>query len=146
VGDPGLRTCPLTMLGLTAMETGDLASATSHLAEALKVAQSVDFRYGVSSALVSFAALAAKQSHPARAVRLAAASDLILETVAPDASESVKPRILGPAVFASDRRGSWLEKSQNELGPERSAKCWAEGRSMSRDRAVEYALTDEHGG
>ena len=65
-----------------------------------------------------FAALAAAQGHPSRALRLSGASEAL-------------------AVSEVER---WLRVSRLELGPKRSAAYCAEGRAMPRERAIEYAL------
>ncbi len=116
-------------LGLNAVERGDFTAARSHLEQALDIARALDFTIGVATPLMYFAALAAAQSHPIRALHLAGASEALA------ASAGAAPtRLTRPLVER------WLEQSRRALGPKRSAACWAEGRTMSREPAIEYAL------
>jgi hypothetical protein len=82
-----------------------------------------------ASMLAYFGALAAAQSHSVRALRLAGAS----ESLAASAG-AVTLRLTRAMVER------WLDKSRRDLGPKRSAACWAEGHAMTRERAIEYAL------
>ena len=116
-------------LGLNAVESGDLAASRPYLAEAISIAQSLDFTFGIATTLMYFAALAAAQSHPVRALHIAGSSESLGESTG-----GIPIRITKPIVQR------WLDRSRRELGPKRSAACWAEGRAMTRERAIEYAL------
>jgi predicted ATPase/DNA-binding CsgD family transcriptional regulator len=131
LGDQRLRSYPLTWLGTTATETGDFETARSYLEEGLRIGKTLDFPLGVARALTDLAELAAAQSHSIRALRLAGAAEALYEPVSSARFSIEKPGL--------ERR---LERSRHELGPERSAVCWAEGRAMSQERAIEYALSD----
>jgi predicted ATPase len=116
-------------LGLNAVESGDFAAARSHLEQALDIARTLDFTIGVATPLMYFAALAAAQSHPVRALRLAGAAEGLA------ASAGAAPtRLTRPVVER------WLDKSRRTLGRKQAAARWAEGRAMNRERAIEYAL------
>jgi predicted ATPase/DNA-binding CsgD family transcriptional regulator len=116
-------------LGLNAIESGDFAAARVHLEKALDIALALDLTIGVATPIMYFAALAAAQSHPTRALHLAGASEALA------ASAGAAPtRLTRPVVER------WLERSRGALGPNRSAACWAEGRAMGREGAIEYAL------
>ncbi len=129
VGDNRLVNIALGYLGLNAIDRGDLAAARSHLKEGLAIARVLDFTIGLATPLMYFAALAAAQGHPSRALRLSGASDALAESVGGVATQLTRPLV-----------ERWLEKSRVELGPRRSAAYWAEGHAMSRERAIEYAL------
>jgi predicted ATPase/DNA-binding CsgD family transcriptional regulator len=116
-------------LGLNAVESGDFAAARSQLREAITIARSLDFTFGVATTLMYFAALAAAQSHPVRALHIAGSSQSLGESTG-----GTPIRITRPVVQR------WLDRSRRALGPTRSAACWAEGRAMTRERAIEYAL------
>jgi non-specific serine/threonine protein kinase len=116
-------------LGLNAVESGDLAAARAHLAEAIRIAHSLDFTFGIATTLMYFAALAAAQSHPVRALHIAGSSESLGESTG-----GIPIRITKPIVQR------WLDRSRRELGPKRSAACWAAGRAMTRERAIVYAL------
>jgi len=119
----------LGYLGLNAIESGDLAAARTHLEKALTIADTLDFTVGMAANLMYFAALAAAQSHPIRALHIGGASESLAESVGAAPVNLTKPLV-----------ERWIEDSRRELGPKRSAACWAEGRAMPRERAIEYAL------
>lgn len=116
-------------LGLNAVDSGDFAAARSHLEDALAIARALDFTIGVATPLMYFAALAAAQSRAVDALHLAGASEALAESAG-----AVPIRLTRPVVER------WLEQSRRELGPKRSATCLAEGRAMTQERAIEYAL------
>lgn len=82
-----------------------------------------------ASNLVYCGALASAQSHPIRALRLAGASESIAASAGAAATRLTSVMV-----------ERWMDKSRQELGARRSAVCVAEGRAMTRERAIEYAL------
>jgi tetratricopeptide (TPR) repeat protein len=129
IGDLRLMNIARGYLGLNAIDRGDFAAARSYLEGGLAIARVLDFTIGLATPLMYFAALAAAQGHPSRALRLAGASDALAASVGGVATRLTRPLV-----------ERWLEKSRLELGPKRSEAHWAEGRAMSRERAIEYAL------
>lgn len=121
----------LGYLGLNALESGDFAAARTHLEKALMIACALDFAIGVATNLRYLAALAAAQSLPIRALHLAAASEALAD------SAGAAPIRLTKAIVER-----WLDRSRREVGPERSTACQVEGRAMTRERAIDYALKD----
>jgi tetratricopeptide (TPR) repeat protein len=121
----------LMYLGLNAVDSGDLPLARTFLEEALTIGRDFDWTVGVATPLMYFAALAAAQPDPIRALRLAGASEALAESAG-----AAPIRLTRPIVER------WLDRSRREVGPERSTAFSAEGRAMSRDRAIEYALND----
>jgi non-specific serine/threonine protein kinase len=131
LGDVREKLYTLQWLGMSAIEVGDFDKARSLLEDALTISRELDFPMGISATIRYFAALAAASSQPARALYLGGASESLAESMA------VAPiRMMRPLVHR------WLEQSREELGDDRAATCWAEGRAMTRDRAIEYALSD----
>jgi predicted ATPase/DNA-binding CsgD family transcriptional regulator len=116
-------------LGLNAIESGDFAAARVHLEKALDIALALDLTIGVATPIMYFAALAAAQSHSTRALHLAGASEALAASAGAAPTRLTRPVVEG-----------WLERSRRVLGAKRSAACWAEGRAMNRERAIEYAL------
>jgi predicted ATPase len=116
-------------LGLNSIDRGDFAAARSHLEQGLAIARVLDFTIGLATPLMYFAALAAAEGHPSRALRLSGASEALAASAG-----AVATRLTRSVVER------WLDQSRLELGPKRSAAYWAEGRAMSRERAIEYAL------
>ena len=129
IGDYRFINVVLGYLGLNAIDSGDLAAARSYLDEGLAIARVLDFTVGLATPLMYFAALAAAQGHPSRALRLSGASEALAASAG-----AVATRLTRSVVER------WMDKSRMELGPRRSAAYWAEGRAMSRVHAVEYAL------
>jgi hypothetical protein len=121
----------LMYLGLNAVDSGDLPLARTFLEEALTIGRDFDWTVGVATPLMYFAALAAAQPDPIRALRLAGASEALAESAG-----AAPIRLTRPIVER------WLDRSRREVGLERSTAFSAEGRAMSRDRAIEYALND----
>jgi tetratricopeptide (TPR) repeat protein len=120
----------LAYLGLNAIESGDFTAARSHLERALSIGRALDSTILVAIPLMYFAALAAAQSHPVRSLRLAEASESLAE------STGAVPIRLTRSIVEG-----WLDKSRLELGPERLTACRSEGRAMTRESAIKYALT-----
>jgi non-specific serine/threonine protein kinase len=130
LGDLRLKSYALTWLGMTARETGDFETARAYMEEGLRIAKTLDFPLGVAQALIDLAALAAAQSDSIRTLHLAGAAEAIFESLASTRFSLEEPLM-----------ERWLEKSRRELGHAEAATCWAEGRAMSPDRAIAYALT-----
>jgi tetratricopeptide (TPR) repeat protein len=128
-GDQLQKNWALMYLGLNAVDSGDLPLARTFLEEALTIGRDFDWTVGVATPLMYFAALAAAQADPIRALRLAGASEALAESAG-----AAPIRLTRPIVER------WLDRSRREVGPERSATFSEEGRVMSRDRAIEYAL------
>jgi predicted ATPase/DNA-binding CsgD family transcriptional regulator len=129
IGDHRFINVALGYLGLNAIDRGDLAAARTHLERGLAIARVLDFTIGLATPLMYFAALAAAQGHPSRALRLSGASEALAASAGGVATRLTRPLV-----------ERWLDKSRLELGVRRSAAYSAEGRAMSRERAVEYAL------
>ena len=120
----------LMYLGLNAVDSGDREQARLYLEKAIRIGIEFDWKIGVATPLMYFAALAAAQGQAMRALRLAGASQALAESAG-----AAPIRLTRPIV---DR---WLDLSRSELGPEESAACLAEGRGMSWQNAIDYALT-----
>jgi predicted ATPase len=129
IGDQRTTNWNLGYLGLNAIESGDFAAARSHLERALNIGRALDSAIVVAIPLMYLAALAAAQSDPTRALRLASASESLAESAG-----AVPVRLTRPLIER------WLDQSRLELGPDLSAACGQEGRAMTRERAIEYAL------
>jgi predicted ATPase/DNA-binding CsgD family transcriptional regulator len=129
IGDHRFINVTLGYMGLNAIDSGDFAVARAHLTQALASARVLDFTIGLATPLMYFAALAAAEGHPTRALRLSGASEALAASAGAVATRLTRPLV-----------ERWLDKSRLELGQRRSSTYRAEGRAMSRDRAVAYAL------
>ncbi|HEX6509642.1 MAG TPA: LuxR C-terminal-related transcriptional regulator [Chloroflexota bacterium] len=129
IGEPRWRSYTLLPLALCAIDQGDWAAARSNLEGYAAIARQLEFMYGEITALAGFAALAAAQSDPGRALRLVGASQLLSESIG-----------IGPFRFNRAPVERWVETSRRQLSPEQTAAFLAEGRAMSKEQALEYAL------
>jgi predicted ATPase/DNA-binding CsgD family transcriptional regulator len=129
MGDQRAKHWDLGYLGINALESGDFAAARAHLKESLAIARTLDLTIGVATSIAYFAALAAAQSDGIRALRLEGAAEALAESAG-----AAPVRMTRPIVER------WLERSRQELGVERCATYAKEGRAMSRENVIEYAL------
>jgi non-specific serine/threonine protein kinase len=116
-------------LGVVACEQGDYAAAHDLYMESLTIKQELGDTWGIAESLEGLAGLGSTQSDPARTVRLAAAAVALRESLGvrrPPAEEA--------------RLERWLEPGRRALSYEERAAAWAEGRAMSLEQAVAYAL------
>lgn len=129
LGDQLQKCWATAYLGLNAVDSGDLVVARSHLKQSVAIGQAIDSPIALATSLMYFAVLAAAQQDPIRALRLAGASEALAEFAGAAPIRLTRPMV-----------EPWLDRSRRTAGPERSAALREEGRAMSRQRAVEYAL------
>ncbi len=120
----------LNELGEVALRQGDYAAARRLEAESLTIAAEVGDRERVALALSALAAVAVAQDQPRRALKLAAAGTSLREAIDEPFS----------AAWHSIFEG-WLEPARSALDEQIASTLWAEGRAMTMERAVMYALT-----
>ncbi len=114
-------------VGWVALTRGDLDLAAARLAEGLRLNQVSGQRLGVARGLEAFAALAAARQQPDQAARLAGAACQLRES-------------LGQPTGIGSRIEAMLEVARDQLGAATAAALFAEGREMTADDAVGYAL------
>jgi predicted ATPase/DNA-binding CsgD family transcriptional regulator len=129
-GDQLMKNWALMYLGLNSVDSGNPSQAHSYLQQAIRIGIEFGWKVGVATPLMYFAALAAADGDSTRAMRLAGASQALAESAG-----AAPIRLTRPIV---DR---WLDLARNELGTEQSAAAMAEGRAMSWQAAIDYALT-----
>jgi predicted ATPase/DNA-binding CsgD family transcriptional regulator/Tfp pilus assembly protein PilF len=117
----------LAGVGWVALTRGDLELAAARLAEGLRLNQACGQRLGVARWLEAFAALAAARQQPEQAARLAGAACQLRES-------------LGQPTGIGSRIEAMLEVARDLLGASAAAALFAEGREMTADDAVGYAL------
>jgi predicted ATPase/DNA-binding SARP family transcriptional activator/DNA-binding CsgD family transcriptional regulator len=134
IGDPGVKIVCLTNLGLMAVGRGDYARALALLRENLYLARRSDDKVPLQYALFGLAGAAAAQRKPVRAARLWGASETVRE-------------VAGLHLTALARTGTnydaHLEDVRAQLGEVAFAKAWGEGKTMTQEAAIEYALSEE---
>ena len=102
----------------------------SRLTESLQLSLATGQRLAVARGLEAFAALAARTDDLARAVRLAGAALELRAAVAKV-----------PAAGAGARLEDLLEPARRRLGEGATAGLLAEGRAMTADQAIRYAMS-----
>jgi ATP/maltotriose-dependent transcriptional regulator MalT len=114
-------------VGWIALANGDLDLARARLGEGLRINQACGQRLGIARGLEAFAALAAARQQPEQAARLAGAATQLRES-------------LGQPTGIGSRGEKLLELARDRLGVAAAAALFAEGREMTADDAVGYAL------
>ncbi|GAA1591967.1 hypothetical protein GCM10009678_87770 [Actinomadura kijaniata] len=119
----------LAGIGAAALDLDDPPAARRHLSESLELTARTGQRLGVARILELFAALAAHEGDPARAVRIAGAADAFREAAGVPASPG-----------SGARREALLERIRADLGGPAVEQLWSEGRALPPDRAIAHAL------
>ena len=124
------------MLGMGALaflELGDHRRARDLCAEAMELSQRLGHLHAIAFILHVLASLAGSQSQYVRATRLWGAAEAVRETIGIQDLAPIEHRHYDPYIAAARERfdeAAWRA-------------AWAEGRAMSPERAVEYALSKE---
>ena len=131
IGDRHGIAASLNDLGTMAHYQGDYASARSYHEESLAIRREIGDRQGIAQSLEAFAGLAADQENPERAARLWGATDALREQIGvplPPNNREVYERKVAAARLA--------------LGENVFSSAWSEGRAMTWEQAVEYAMKE----
>jgi ATP/maltotriose-dependent transcriptional regulator MalT len=130
---PGIITC-LAQLGVIALMRGAYEGALPPLRESLRLAWESDYKVLIQFCFYLLAGVAASQEQPIRAARLWGAVEGMEEAYA------VHVTPLTPSVTDYEGR---LSIALSQLGEEAWLGAWAEGKAMSVEAAIEYALSEE---
>jgi len=116
-------------LGQTALALGDFTLAREHLAEGLAVGGEVSDNWALLMALGGFGCQAKEQSQPEYACRLLGATQFQLDS-------------FGGYFFPLDQReyDLTLDQVRTMLHPDAFKSIWEEGRAMTMETAMRYAL------
>jgi DNA-binding CsgD family transcriptional regulator len=117
-------------VGWIAVSGGDFGLAQESLAESLRLNQACGQRLGVARGLEAFAALAAARQQPESAARLAGAACQLRES-------------LGHGTGIGPKIEEVLDFARGRLGASAAAALFAEGREMTAEDAVSFALGSE---
>ncbi len=119
---------PLGYLGYLALRQGDYTAACSLFEESL-ARWKASHRWGTAWRLEGFAGLAVKEEEWERAARLYGAAQALLDSI-------------GAQLDPIDRLGydQYVAAAREQLGEAAFAKAWAEGRAMTVEQAIAYAL------
>jgi predicted ATPase/DNA-binding CsgD family transcriptional regulator len=120
-------------LALIARSEGDDGRASGLYVEGLNLAVEVGDKANVAYCLEGLAGLIGHHGEPERAVRLYGASEALLESVGAPLYVHAQDR----AIYEKA-----VETLRSRLGEDAFQAAWAEGRVMTSEQAVDYALQD----
>ncbi len=134
LGDKWVLSIPLRHLGIVASRQGDHARAEQLYRESLAALRGLGEKWLISLCLEELAGAACAQGEYARAARLWGAEETICEAI----GATVR------ALYRADYEHG-VQAAKRELGEEVFAAAWAEGRAMTLEGAVSYALEEVKG-
>jgi predicted ATPase/class 3 adenylate cyclase len=119
----------LNNLGNATQHQGDYETARALYKASLEIRRELGNKHGIVYSLERFACLAATQGQAARSARLFGAGESLREAI-------------GARMDAADRADyePHVAAARAALGDEAFAVAWAEGRAMTLEAAIEYAL------
>ncbi|MGH9695659.1 MAG: tetratricopeptide repeat protein, partial [Bryobacteraceae bacterium] len=127
--DPWGSARSLTDLAYIGCAQGDHLAAEAACREALKIFAGLWHRRGIARALEGFACLALAQGHAERALKLAAASTCLRQSIGAPRQQTEQ--------FKLDQT---LLPAWKSLSDEEGKRAWAEGSAMSLEAAIQYSL------
>jgi predicted ATPase/class 3 adenylate cyclase/DNA-binding SARP family transcriptional activator len=119
----------LGALGHLARETGDYARCAAHYRQSMALRQSRDDRWGIAQGLEDFAGLAGRQRQWERAVRLLGAAEGVAQTLGRSLPVALR-----------DEYQRTMNGARPAMGEAAFAAAWADGRAMTLDQSVAFAL------
>jgi tetratricopeptide (TPR) repeat protein len=129
LGDPGLLVHALGGMGHLERNEGDYARAQALYRESLLLRRELGNLFTLAQSLEDLAVLAGRQGEAERAIRLLGAAESFCETL------DARPPVADPAEYERT-----VAESRAVLGEEAFAAAWVEGRGMSLDDAIAFAL------
>jgi predicted ATPase/DNA-binding SARP family transcriptional activator len=129
LGDSGLLIHVLGRMGHLMRDEGDYARAHSLYQESLVLRRELGDRIALAQSLEDLAALAGRERQAERSIRLLGAAEAFCETL------GARPPVAVPEEYERT-----VAEGRAALGEAAFAAAWAEGRAMSIEQAIEYAL------
>jgi hypothetical protein len=116
-----------------ALGLGDHRRARELCNEGVELAWQRNMRRNTAVHLHVSASLASRQGEPVRSARLWGAAEALYENISTVFSPLEHRRLFGP----------YIVKARERLDKETWTRAWAEGRAMTPEQAVAYALEDD---
>jgi predicted ATPase/DNA-binding CsgD family transcriptional regulator len=126
----GMGHC-LNNLGLGAVVQGDYGKASRYLRENLRLAQESDYKLAILYSLFGLGHVAASREQPTHAARLWGAAQAIEETF------GIR---LSPLARTGTNYEGHQAAARSQLDEAAWEAAWAEGKAMTLEQAIEYAL------
>jgi predicted ATPase/DNA-binding CsgD family transcriptional regulator len=125
----------LNNLGLNAVMLQDHDAASTFMRENLRVAREADYKLAIQYSLFGLGMVAAAGGRSARAARLWGAQEAMREAFGIQ---------ITPLAYSTTDYEGYVATARSQLDEAAFAAAWSEGRAMTTEEAVEYALgTDE---
>ncbi len=121
----------LGSMGFIALERDDFARAGAIFEEALQTLRTLKDRVGIFHCLLGAGSVASWRGDSVRAARLWGAAEALGETAAVP---------LVPMIRSNYNYEDHLDTARSQLGEKAFEAAWAEGRAMTPEEAIEYAL------
>jgi hypothetical protein len=131
LGDSDLLVHALGAMGHLERDEGDYGRARAFYQESLLLRRELGSLFALAQSLQDLAVLAGRERHPERAIRLLGAGEAFCERL------GARP----PVAMAPEYERTVAE-GRAAMGETAFAAAWAEGRAMSLEQAVDYALGD----
>jgi predicted ATPase/class 3 adenylate cyclase len=121
----------LINLGDVRQHQGDYDRAKELYKESITMHRGLDNRWGIASCLIGLGGVAVAEGQQERAARLFGAAEALFEAIGVSLKPSDRPNYYDRSVAAV----------RAELGEEVFAKAWSQGRKMTVEEAIGYALS-----
>jgi len=131
MADPAIVSYTLRCLGLVALQQGDYQRAAEVFTESLRLSREAGFRVTIFECLLGLAGVFSGLKRDDGAARLFGAAEALRESI------GHRPAPQDQAHY--DRR---LASTRSGLGEAAFVAAWAEGRAMTLEQAIEYALLE----
>ena len=134
LGDVQGMVVALAALGMVSLSAGDPEQAQAYLTENLELLRGMGHKMGIAYCLLGLAGVAGERARPDRAARLWGAAEALREAIGMH---------LTPFDRSHYRYEERLAAARSLTEVDAWERAWAEGRAMSPEEAIEYALAEE---
>lgn len=132
VGNKRRAAIALVNLSYAAQHQGDYEQAEQYAMKGLRLLQELNLKYHITIVLAMLAGPVAAQGQAERAARLLGASEAIFEGMSVNLQPADRVEIDG-----------YIAIVRRQLDPDQFQQTWAEGRNMTFEEAIRYALEGE---